>query len=229
MISANFLVGILVGIVITGSILFMLIPAESIPPTRAFSHVLINETKFSATSYDSYILLNPNVFNATQDMKGIILNHSAQPYAQLSSSENQPIGTVGMATNVTLNTNDEISKMTHNATTNNHIIEIDVTGIYYFIVCGQVGQSAGGGGSHLLWMQKNGVNIPNTAVETYISTPLSSTNVVTLNWVGLLNKGDEISFQQTGDDVNLNMRFTNASDVVSAIPSIIISIRGIAT
>ena len=150
-------------------------------------------------------------------------------YAQISSLENQPIGLVGVAANVTLNTNDEISEMIHNATVNNHIITIDVTGIYYFIICGQVGQSVGGGGSHLLWMQKNGVNIPNTAVETYINTPLVSTNVVTLNWVGLLTKGDEISFQQTGDDVDLNMRFTNATAVVPAIPSIIISIRGIAT
>ena len=77
-------------------------------------------------------------------------------------------------------------------------------------------------------MQKNGINIQNSGVETFLANPAADTSVVTLNWVGTLQTGDKISFVQQADDANIELKFTGASGSVPNIPSIIISIRGLA-
>lgn len=141
------------------------------------------------------ILLSNSAFSFLPFLPNKIIEVSPIPiFAQISSTQSQLVNGVNTASNVTLNSNDEIVGITHSPTTNNHLITIAKKGIYFFIVCGQIGQSSGGGGTHLLWMQKNGINVANSGVATYISQPVSDTSVVTLNWVGTLQAGDKISF-----------------------------------
>ena len=115
-------------------------PANTIPPTPAYSRITNNGAIFDAENYDSQISLGANHFNTTRMANGVYLDLARNPYAQISDSSTQSCVS-GSAKNVTLNTNDEIYRMTHSVSSNTNEIRIDEAGTYLVIAVPQVGEA----------------------------------------------------------------------------------------
>ena len=138
----------------------------------------------------------------------------------------QACATNGAASNILLNTNDSIYKITHSTTSNTHQITIQEAGVYQIIAVPQVGEATiQADGVQNLWMVKNSVQVPNTNIKTTVSLQESGseTMTATFNWVGILATNDIISFQQSCTDADIGIIFT-AAGTPPATPSIIISI-----
>lgn len=182
----------------------------NIPPTNAFSQVVTNGNTLNATAWNSILRLN-------------------YPYAQISDGTTQNCIS-GSAKNVTLNTNDVLYKITHSTSSRTNEIQIQESGVYQIIAVPQVGEAGPGQaiGVHDAWMMKNNAQVANSNVKTTILLQISGTETFleTLNWVGILNQNDIISFQQGCTDSDIGIIFT-AAGVPPATPSIIISIARI--
>lgn len=183
-------------------------PADSaVPPTRAFSKVVTSHYTYEAGRYND-ILTIPQL-----------------PYAQISDSVTQGCN-AGSAKNVTLNTNDSIYGFTHSTTSKTNEITIVEKGVYQIIAVPQVGEaSVQASGIHNFWLTKNNIQVPNSNIKTTINTQLNPGDTITgtLNWIGTLNQGEIISFQQGCTDSDIGI-IASASGVPPATPSVIISI-----
>jgi len=188
---------------------YVLTPIESaIPPTRAFSSVKTDSGIIQAGSYNAQLIA------------------PKPPYAQISDSTTQATAAAGAASNITLNTNDEIYGITHSVSAKTHEIIIQESGIYQIIAVPQIGEvTVQADGVYNIWLVKNGVKIPNTNVKTHVIVTASGdeTSTETLNWIGRLNQNDVIYFQQSSTDPDIGTIFTAAA-IPPATPSIIVSI-----
>lgn len=202
--------------------------ANSVPPTPAFSKIITPDGQIEATAFNSELTIN----NGTDTYTGIngntlTIGHNLVPYAQLSDLTTQSCpAPANTASNVTLNTNDEIYKITHSTTANTHEIKIQEKGIYQVIAGAQVGEAiVQASGVHNIWLAKNGQKIANSNIKTTVMLQVagSETMVGVINWVGNLNKNDIIYFQQACSDPNIGIIFTGIG-TPPATPSIIVSI-----
>ena len=66
MVSANFIIGIVCGGIIVVSLMFWILPVQSIPPTNAFSQIIVNGEPINADSYNSNLIIN---FTGSLDME----------------------------------------------------------------------------------------------------------------------------------------------------------------
>lgn len=180
----------------------------SIPPTNAFSRVATDNGTLTALTWDD------------------TLYAPQPPYAQLSSLQTQACAAAGAASNVTLNTNDSIHKITHSTTTRTHEIRMQQTGTYSIVAAPQVGEvTTQADGLHNFWMMKNGAQVANTNVKTHITVQVGGDETVMeiFNWTGRLQANDVIYFQQSCTDADIGIIFTAAA-VPPATPSVIVSI-----
>lgn len=184
-------------------------PIESaIPPTRAFTSILTDAGTIIANSYNSQLIA------------------PKPPYAQISDLTTQACADLGAASNVTLNSNDDIHHVSHSTVSDTHEITIQETGTYQIIAAPQVGEATSqADGLHNFWMMKNGAQVPNTNIKTHITVQVGGDETVmeTFNWVGRLYQNDIVYFQQSCTDPDIGIIFTSAA-VPPATPSVIISI-----
>lgn len=189
----------------------------SIPPTRAFSKIVIGNQTFVAESYNAELDLT-----SFFDLGGPVVQ---LPYAQLSSSQTQPVAAAGAASNITLNTNNGIYGISHSTTIRNHEIVIQEDGIYFIMAGAQIGRSASiPAGVHNLWLAKNNVNIDGTNIKTAIPAITPNTLVGITNWVGHLEQGDIITIMQSSPDTtDIQLEATPAA-IPPDTPAIIVTI-----
>lgn len=181
----------------------------NLPPTNAFSRIITNGETIRAASWNDAASLD-------------------YPYAQISDGTTQSCIS-GSAKNVTLNTNDSIHKMTHSTTAKTNEIIIQDAGVYQIIAVPQVGEaSVQADGTHDFWLMRNNVQVPNSNIKTTVMLQAAGTETMTatMNWVGSLDAGDIVSFQQGCDDSDIGMIFTPAA-ISPETPSIIISVARI--
>lgn len=202
-----FFVGIIAVIVISTG--YFITDVESaIPPTKAFSSVVTDAGTVIARTYNSQLIA------------------PKPPYAQISDLTTQSCADLGVATNVTLNTNDDIYRVSHSTATKTHEIIIQETGTYQIISVPQIGEATvQADGIHNFWMMRNGAQVPNTNIKTSVMLQLvtADTMTATLNWVGRLYENDIVYFQQSCADPDIGLIFSPA-DVPPNTPSVIISI-----
>lgn len=183
--------------------------AESvIPPTRAYSSVQTDAGIMQAGSYNARLIA------------------PIMPYAQISDLTTQACAAAGAASNVTLNTNDSIHKITHSTTTRTQEIRIQQTGTYQIVAAPQVGEvTSQADGLHNFWMTKNGAQVANTNIKSHIVVQVGGDETVmeTFNWVGRLQANDVVYFQQSCTDADIGIIFTDAA-VPPNTPSVIVSI-----
>jgi hypothetical protein len=158
----------------------------------------------------------------------IIQHYNKAPYAQLSHSANQMNPASAAAVNVVFNVNDSLVGMTHSIVTNTHQITIIEAGVYQFIAVPQVGRTSGTGvDTHNFWMQKNGVNVVDSNIKTYLPATVAHTSVATLNWIGVLAAGDIISFQQQSQSLTTGVTGLIATAIAAPkplTPSIVLTV-----
>ncbi len=98
-------------------------------------------------------------------------------YAQITSTEDQRPTTTA-PTQVTLNQNDSISGIEHNAEAPGTIRIVD-SGIYVLIAAPQVGRTSGTQDRFVdFWLRKNGTDIANSNVRVVIGTKTSKDVIV---------------------------------------------------
>lgn len=161
------------------------------------------------------------IFNGTN---AILIAETIKPYAQISDSTNQTCS-FQVIKNVTLNTNDSVFGITHSTSSLTNEIKIDSPGLYQFIAGGQVGRtSATGVDTHNLWMTKNNVKLADTNVRTYMAAVLNQTSAVFINWAGVLEQNDIISYQQNCYQTAVTGLRANSAAIPPATPSIIVTV-----
>lgn len=187
----------------------VLMPSEAlVNPTPAFSKVMTGGGIQTAKNFNDMMMMR-------------------YPYAQISDLTTQNCLANGAVSNVLLNTNDSIYRMTHSTSSNTHQIIIQDTGIYLVIAAPQIGEATvQADGIHNFWIVKNGVKIANSNIKMTVMQQISGseTMVNVLQWVGKLESGDTISFAQSCTDSDIGIIFTPSNSVEPATPSIIVSV-----
>lgn len=202
----------LIGIAVIGSGI-LLTPAlagreMSIPPTNAFNTILTDWGTYRADRHDSQLIA------------------PKPPYAQISDLTTQACADLGVASNVTLSSNDGIYHISHSISSDTHEIVIQENGTYQIIAAPQVGEATSqADGLHNFWMMKNGAQVPNTNIKSHITVQIGGDETVmeTFNWVGRLYQNDIVYFQQSCTDPDIGIIFTSAA-VPPNTPSVIVSI-----
>jgi hypothetical protein len=158
----------------------------------------------------------------------VISNYNRLPFAQISDSTDQSVAASGAISDITLNQNDLLVGILHSTTVNNHQITIVEPGIYQISAIAQIGRSSAiTAGTHNIWILKNGVNIENSNIKTYMPATLAATNIGVINNILSLDAGDIISFQQScSDTTNIKLKFTSSGSSPST-PSIKVTIAKI--
>ena len=146
-------------------------------------------------------------------------------YACLSDSTDQTFAETGIGYNITFNTNDEISGITHSTVSEPQNITIVTSGVYTIIAQPQVHADPGASGTFHMWLRRDTgsgfADVANTNVELVLAS--NGEDVIPLIITMALSTGDVIrvnaSVSHTGIELDAQ---TPAGE--PAIPSIIFSI-----
>jgi len=151
-------------------------------------------------------------------LAGFMLANAAHatPYAQLSSSVDQP-GTTA-PTLVTMNSNDALKDLLHDKGT----VTIKEAGTYFVMAAAQVGSTSGGQGSVRLWMRVNGKDVGNSNTEQTVETGFTA--VLVCQGIAEVKEGDTLqmyfSVSKAGEGLGL---VASTPKGEPAIPSMIFS------
>ena len=156
----------------------------------------------------------------------ILAKYEKMPFAQISDSTNQAVAASGAASNILLNQNNVLEGIIHSTSSNTHQITIVEPGTYQITGGAQVGRTTSLiTGTHNLWLQKNGANVPDSNIKTYMPATIADTSVGAFNYVQRLNAGDIISFQQScPETTNIVLHATAETGSVPATPSIVVTV-----
>jgi len=155
----------------------------------------------------------------------ILAKYEKLPFAKIADNTNQPVAAAGAATNILLSQNNILEGIVHNTSSNTHQITIVEPGVYQITGGAQVGRTTSTTtGTHSLWLQKNGISVPNSTIKTYMPANIAETSVGVFNYVERLNAGDTISFQQSCLDTNVQLQATAEAGSIPATPSIVVTV-----
>ena len=153
---------------------------------------------------------------------------SVKLYAQLSSSTDQTFGATGTPQSITLNTNDEISGITHSTTVNPENVTIVTGGVYTIIAQPQVAAGAGAAGYFHMWLQVDTgggfADVPNSNIELILAS--NDQDVIPFITVIDLNKDDIIRLRGSVGDTGIKLDAQTPAGE-PAIPAIIYSMHKI--
>jgi len=121
---------------------------------------------------------------------------------------------------VTINTTDISNQVS--IANSSHIVVAN-SGIYNIQFSLQIDKSQGSGAHIFIWLSKNGVDVPNSATELAVQGT-SSEIVAAWNFVVSASANDYYELMWSSTDDHIQIKARNASGVVPAIPSIILTV-----
>src|SRR5512135_3043917 len=114
-------------------------------------------TAYTSPIYTDVLPIVDVTAGATKKVSyGTMINH---PYAQLSDSTTQTIGSTTTAYPITFNTQDIISGITHSTVTNPSRITIPTAGVY-LVTFSAIGKSTAVNKVLEIWLAVDGTNVP---------------------------------------------------------------------
>ncbi len=146
-------------------------------------------------------------------------------FAQISSSEDQrPDTTEPVA--ITMNQNDAISGIGHDAASNPEDIVVNKSGIYVLIAAPQIGRLSGVEPRYVdFWLRRNGADIPNSNIRAILRSS-DNKDVIVNQTMMPFNREDKInvmmSVEKTGEGLGIE---TIKPKDEPTIPSIIFSMH----
>jgi hypothetical protein len=105
--------------------------------------------------------------------------------------------------------------------------EVQQSGWYNVQFSAQLDQASGAGHRIYIWLNKNGVNVPNSASEVAIQGTTAEL-IVSWNWFIDLNAEDYIRIMYYVDNANVQIKAQSADALKPAIPSVILTMNKIA-
>ena len=121
---------------------------------------------------------------------------------------------------VRLNTTDLSNQVS--IANSSHIVVAN-SGVYNIQFSLQIDKSQGSGAHIFIWLSKNGVDVPNSATELAVQGT-SSEIVAAWNFVVSASANDYYELMWSSTDDHIQIKARNASGVVPAIPSIILTV-----
>jgi DNA gyrase/topoisomerase IV subunit A len=121
---------------------------------------------------------------------------------------------------VTINTTDISNQVS--IANSSHIVVAN-SGIYNIQFSLQIDKSQGSGAHIFIWLKKNGVDVPNSATELAVQGTNSEV-VAAWNFVVSAAANDYYELMWSSTDDHIQIKARNASGVVPAIPSIILTV-----
>lgn len=97
------------------------------------------------------------------------------------------------------------------------------TGVYNIQFSAQLDKTGGGATDVFIWLQVNGVNVPNSASKVVINGP-NDEKIAAWNWMISLAAGDYIQIAWQSADTNVVLLAAAASGNIPEIPSVIITV-----
>lgn len=172
--------------------------------------ITLRNVKGSPLTYDE---MDNNFIELSTDVHGVF-----------SHLQNFTIALPNTPTPIPFDTNNELSNIIHNTTTNNSEFTIEYAGVYQLTIEPQLERLTGaGGGEKILnvWIQKDVgagfVNLPDSNIKR-TAGDVGSTGISPLTTSISLNVSDKIRFMAAVTDVNLRLQYT-AEDLVVGIPA----------
>jgi hypothetical protein len=147
------------------------------------------------------------------------------PVATLSSTANQTSGGVTTANNVTFNSNDLLSQITHSTSSNTSQVWTQSAGKY--LITFSVMFDTALPNKHIsIWLKKNGSNVANSGTDKSI-TPAVEEQLITVTWIQDLLAGEYIEVAWWSDDAGCVLRaeLSTTAPTRPASPSVILTIN----
>jgi len=146
-------------------------------------------------------------------------------FAQISSSEDQRPDTAEPVA-ITMNQNDAISGIEHDAASNPEDIVVNKSGIYVLIAAPQIGRLSGVEPIYVdFWLRRNGTDIPNSNIRAMLQSS-NNKDVIVNQTMMPFNREDKInvmmSVEKTGEGLGIEAIRPKGEPT---IPSIIFSMH----
>ena len=120
----------------------------------------------------------------------------------------------------TINTTDISNQVS--IANSSHIVVAN-SGVYNIQFSLQIDKSQGSGAHIFIWLSKNGVDVPNSAGEIAVQGTASEA-ITAWNYVVSASANDYYELMWSSTDIHVEIKARNASGVVPAIPSVILSV-----
>ena len=146
-------------------------------------------------------------------------------FAQISSSEDQRPDTAKPVA-ITMNQNDAISGIEHDAASNPEDIVVNKSGIYVLIAAPQIGRLSGVEPRYVdFWLRRNGTDIPNSNIRAMLQSS-NDKDVIVNQTMMPFNREDKINVMMSVEKIGegLGIETIKPKDE-PRIPSIIFSMH----
>lgn len=148
-------------------------------------------------------------------------------YGSWFSTVDQTATLINTAYNMTVNNTDQAQGI---FVSNSSKFTVEETGTYNLQFSAQLKHRTGGGGgsgdSVVIWLKKNGSNVPNSATKIYI--PSGKYQAAAWNFIVKLKATEYVQLAWSVDTTNIAIEADPASSPYPAIPSLIVTMNQIA-
>ena len=164
----------------------------------------------STTNKSEFVTINSG------NIVGIVTGY----YGNFFDTTTQNVVGVNTYQPVILNTTDLSNQVS--IANSSHIVVAN-SGVYNIQFSLQIDKTQGSQAHIYIWLKKNGVDVPNSASEVSVQGTLSET-IAAWNFVVASNANDYYELMWSSTDIHVEIKARNASGVVPAIPSIILTV-----